>query len=476
MTDQYIPKRDTMTLAELFRFGPWKSVVLWWLGGAAMLAGWLAWPASRIAAVAVPALCALLCAAIFGMTTAIFLAPFIHRRGAGRLLIAASMIVGGGAGYAAAALVFHAVATRGCDCAPLVATRESTAGFAASYALPILAFLIWCRWGFSGLSGVGRDHDSSRMANYSRQFMLRLPTRVIVTAAALFAAYAFIRWNVSLPDGLAPDAVIRRIHANEASAMIAAKSGDALGTIEKLRQARAAAAEDRLANFEFDAARPLMHDAACTLVMPGVGREPEVAESEEAFEQLESELRNGFATWRPSAASGRTVLALLPMHIESGVLRVPFLWSQARNSVDPAGGTISTGRVSGTFLGEKIVDARLFTLHGGGRATNVGASLALLGTSGVDAKLPEVLSRRLGRDPVGGTSVVGSGAMCAMWEFGDLAIRLGPLTGPNDPPPTPASAVWLTYYDRALRHAARSQLPAELAATFDCGDDQLQSH
>jgi hypothetical protein len=92
--------------------------------------------------------------------------------------------------------------------------------------------------------------------------------------------------------------------------------------------------------------------------------------------------------------------------------------------------------------------------------------------------LPEILSRRLGRAPTGGVTTTGAGAMCAMWDFQDLKIRLGPAVEPNAPLPTPSAPIWLTYYRSSVtdRYRSANLLPPELAATYDCGALQLQSH
>src|SRR5215210_5961754 len=148
-----------MTFAELLRFGPAGAIVPWWIIGAIVPATWTAIPLVRSAVVTEPALLALAGTSLAGMAGAIARAHYIHRSGAGRLLIAALMLCGSAAGWAAASLFGTAMA-RGCDCAPLVATGTPTHATIASFVLPWIAWLIWCRYVFAGVHGVGEDYDA----------------------------------------------------------------------------------------------------------------------------------------------------------------------------------------------------------------------------------------------------------------------------------------------------------------------------
>lgn len=466
-----------MTLRDLFAYGPWQLVaVYWWSSGGLLTAAWLSSPAFRIAAVTSPIVCGLVCAAILGMGAAIAMAPFIHGGPWGATLVGASLLIGGAVGVAASNSFFAPRLMQGCDGTPSIAGAESAMGYCASIALPLLALFLWCRWGYSGLRGVGREPDSRRIANFSRDFLIGLPLRLVITAIVIGTAAAIVRLTVIVPANASAETVLERLRGSDAAAIVAMRSPSQIAKIDTLRERRFAEAQERLARFDFDGARPLIRDAACTLLLPGHTPATELSEAETAFERLDSELDNGFATWRPSAVSGRTLLALLPVgRTASGAPHLPLLWSSLAPDVgDLFTASASTARVDATYRREKVMEAWVVTLHGSARATNAAVAIKLLGASGVDAGLADLLSRRLGREPSGGIGSTTSGAMCAMWDFGTMRIRLGPAVTPDDPSPTPDSPIWLTYYDTRFFRSSHN-VPPQLAATYGC-DAQLQSH
>lgn len=466
-----------MTLSDLFAYGPWKLIVLcWWPGGALIAAAWLSSPTFRIAAVTAPVVCGLAFAAVFAMAAAIAAAPFVHGGPWGTTVVGASFLIGGIVGVASSISFFGPRFMQACDGAPPVAVAESPVGHWASIVLPLVALALWCRWGYAGLRGIGHDLDARRIANFSRDFLIGLPLRLLATAILIGAAAAIILFTILLPANASAETVLKRLRGSDAAAIVASHSPAQMAKIDALRERRFGQAQERLANFDFDGARPFVRDASCTLVLPGQTPVSEVAEAEAAFEKLDSELDEGYATWRPSALSGRTLLALLPIRMTaSGAPRLPFLWSSLSPDVgDLFTASTSAAQVDATYRGETVMEAWVITLRGNGRATNAAVAIKLLGTSAIDAGLADVLSRRLGRQPSGGVGSIASGAMCALWDLGTMRVRLGPAVTPYDPLPRPSSPVWLTYYDtRFFRDA--DKLPTQLAATYGC-DVQPQSH
>jgi hypothetical protein len=247
--------------------------------------------------------------------------------------------------------------------------------------------------------------------------------------------------------------------------------------VESLRHARGAEAERRLAAFDFDGARPLVRDAACTLVLPGEAPDANLAATHEAFHALELEFRHEMNTYQLSKVSGRTLLALIPMRVEGNTARLPFLWSAAKTPQEYSA-VVTTGRMDGSYQNHKVFDALIVMAQGSRNTRNAAVAMKLLGTVGTDSELPDVVSRRLGVPPMDGVSSVGDGAMCAMWAVGDLRIRLGPATG-GAIAPRAGAQLWLTYYELPVteRMRAMNVLPADLANTYDCGSAlQVQSH
>lgn len=469
-----VPQQNVMGVRDLFAYGPWPFILVFWIAAAILAAVWMTVPISRIAAVTSPELCAVSFAALGGMAASIARARFMRRRGAGMLLVVASMAIGAAAGAAAARTIFQPLLARGCDCAPLLAAQESSTGALASRLLPLLALLVWCRWVFAGLTKP--DHlDAARINDYSRFLTRSLPLRVIATVLVAGGAIAFLLTRVAVPETLPARETMARMRGASASSILVATSPAHVQKIEQLRRARAADAKERLASLDLDGARPLVREAACTLVLPRTKPEPDIAAAEEAFEKLDREIEYAFATWRPSATSGATLLELLPMEAEGDAVRLPLMWG---DTVNDSTMTITTGRVEGRYKKRFVMDALIVTAVGRAGSFNAGVAMKLLGTSGIDARLPEIISRRLGRAPSGGVVSTAAGAMCAMWNFGDLKIRLGPAVRRGEPPPAPSEPVWLTYYRSSVtdRYRASRLLPRELEATYDCGALDSQSH
>jgi hypothetical protein len=462
-----------MNVRDLFAYGPWRLPLIAWVCGAIITAVWLAWPIVRISAVTSPELAGTLFGALAGIAAAIARARYFRRRGAGIVLVIAFMAAGAAAGVAGAYSLFRPIVARGCDCAPLLASHESRSGQLVSYIVPVLTLLAWCGWIFAGIAA-RTGLEGGRVNDYATFVSRVLPFRVVVTIVVLAGAALFIRTGVMVPEELGPGEILERMRGAGASSIAVAHSSSYVEKLERIRQARRVDALERLAALDLDGARALVHDAACALVLPGTKPEEDIAAAEEAFSKLDREIDYEFSTWRPSAISGRALFELLPMVVDGDTVQLPLMWGEPATEA----ATITTGRVEGRYRQRKVIDALIVAAVAPSRSFNAGVAMKLLGTSGIDARLPEILSRRLGRAPTGGVTTTGAGAMCAMWDFQDLKLRLGPAVDPNAPLPTPSAPIWLTYYRSSVtdRYRSSNLLPPELAATYDCGALQVQSH
>jgi hypothetical protein len=473
--EHFTPRTRSMTVAELFRFGPARAIVPWWVIGAVVPAVWTAIPLVRIAVVTEAPLLALAGASLTGMAGAIARAHYIHRPGAGRLLVAALMLCGGAAGSAAAAL-FGATMQRGCDCAPLVAAGTPPHVTVISFLLPWVTWLTWCRYVMAGVHGIGHDYDPTRIKSFSKQLMRILPLRGILTLLVTGGAAATIAIQHRPAPDAPPAVLMKTLARGNAASLALLRNADVMARIETMRKMAVNGARARLAALQLDAARPLVRTAACDLVLPGTERESDLAAVESAFAQLDAELAYEFATWQPSAASGRTLLDLLPLGGEGVGPRFPFLWTApARNLAAPAR-EAEQDHVDVMYRNEKVMEAWVLSLAFENGSHNAASGIKLLGTSGLDAGLAEVVSRRLGRQPAGGIRTVGVGAMCAQWDVDGILVRLGPAIVPGERV-TPVSPVWISFFDRAAVEAWQANggiLGGVFAATYGC-DDGRQS-
>ncbi len=475
MTDEhYTPRTRTMSTAELFRHGLWEWVVAGWISGALIAIAWTAMPVVRNAAVTDPLLLALVCAALAGMAGETARSRYVHRPGAGRLHVTVLMLFGGAAGWVAAGSLFQPILRRAVECAPLVASGMPTHVSVVSFLLPCITWILWCRYLFAGLHGMGPDLDPARIRSFSKRF-LRLPAlRGVLTLIVLAAAAAVIEMRYHVTADQPPRSLMKALARGDAASLALLRSRDAMERIAAARTSAVAAARERLAALQLDAARPLVRVAACDLVLPGTQIEADLASAESAFARLDDELAYDFATWRPSSVSGRTLLELVPLGSQGSAPRFPFLWvGLARNAEAPVAAA-EHDHFDIVYRDQKVMEAWVLSLQFANGARNAATTIKLLGTSGLDEGLADVVSRRLARRPAGEIQIVGAGAMCAQWNVEGVDVRLGPALIAGERV-TPASPVWISFFDRSAIESWRlngGRLSGVFAATYGCAQAQ----
>lgn len=462
-----VPKWEQLRLADLFRFGPWEIVLFFWILGGVSVYTLLISPLFRIISVTDPVLAGL----VGGMLAGLLAAQAVIRRYSSSKSFQARLCVIGALALGALALTlcargpFQPTVLQASTCAPPVAVHESEAGYWASWVLPPLLWFAWGGYLLSGFPAIRRFDDmhlhsvGSRYQHYERA-LRAFPFRVIwlfaiITAIWFYGSneYAIIQKDSSIQQ------ILDALSVLPPTAFPQAGQPEVLfGKIEEAREGVEHEAMAALDAMEFDRARPLVKRAACDLVLPTFNPSKEILTMEANFRTLEREL-GSTEGWTPSSAVVKAILNLTPINKPGSTKPIcPLFWLSQKTAVSTTvlREEIKTATRTITYKGRQLLDIRLSSIPlEDAHPVTLEVAIRVSGTAGDNGELASLLEARLGQKPTDGPQSIGTGAICAHWNLGQVGIRLGPAVAPQIPESSmnPASPLWITCYDHSLKGA-----------------------
>lgn len=460
-----VPRWKSLSVFDLFRHGPWEVILPLWVVGAIITAAWLSNPFFRIIPIADWKICAVIGGLIAGLLSA-----FAVRRiyaDAGTLVARMSMV--GGMLLGAIALAWaaqgplHPTTAQASTCAPWVNIRESSLGHYVAFILPVLLYVLWCKFlimGFPALQSFAQLFPHSlegRLHAYSDS-LKKLPFRI--GGSIVFLLFLSIWAWRAISLGSSVNEIIEALRRVPPEALVG-KGIAKMALWQRVAEARQQAERDAfssLSNLKLDEARPLVSRAACDWVLPGQRPSAALLDIERAFRALDGEISGTASeTWKPSEVATEAIIQLLPINGGSSGLPVcPLFWpSTAATSLPQyvSNGDIRRSVSLVKYRSRDLVDIRLAVLPLSERSgITIEVAMRVVGRTGGSSSLIKELVEHIGGKPSDGPRSIGNGAVCASWNLGRVGIRLGPAVGPSIPDRdmSPDSALWITCFDRSV--------------------------
>jgi hypothetical protein len=456
-----IPRWRSLGPVTLFTSGPWEVVLPTLVLGAFGAVAWLGSPLLRISAVTDWRIAAVAGAALMAMIAVRgFSRLWFEPRGAAPFVFAAS-VIGAVAFAAASRTLFAPEMTQAAECAPLVPMAESSMGRAVSYVLPVAMWIAWMLYLLTRFPRIekvsqlmpGRD---SRYRSYARSLRVLLPVRLLLTAViAGIVVVGVSALDVRVSPAASAEHLIAAVAQPTAALTDRARGGQLLSRLRELHAGEQKRAVALLAALDLDAARVAVRRCVCEWLLPGQALDPRITAAESAFRTLDREIDEWAFAWKPSASTGAAVIHLLPIGSagDGKAPLYPLLWRKSSPRTLP-GARITQGDVERVlYRRETVMLVRRSVIATVEGQMLVDVSVKILGRSGRDQTLPELVSKRLNAKTSDGPCPI-AGSYCALWSTGRWLMRLAP---EEDASPAPDTPLWLSVFDSAYFPAERAR-------------------